>query len=298
MKKLYLNKNLGKKIQPYFYILPAISVVCFIYLYSLIKLFQNSFLNLAVPQRNFIGFRNYISVLKDTVFWEAFSHNLIIIAVAVPVLIFLSILFSVFLYEKIRGWKTYRFVIFLPYILSITVTGIAFGYIFTYNGILNSILRLLKIDFFALDWLGSPKIAIFTVIFVIIWKELGFGVILFYSRLMSVPVEIYDAAKVDGVTWWKNLVYITIPQLKTVIQFYLILLIITMFSWIFNYIYVMTNGGPGTSTNVVEFYIYKRAFFYNVMNSANAASVILFIIVIIFIFVQFKIRIRIGGGSE
>jgi ABC-type sugar transport system permease subunit len=298
MKKLNLNKNLVKKINPYFYILPAISIICFIYLYALVKLFQNSFLNLATPQRNFIGFKNYINVLKDTIFWEAFSHNLIIMAIAVPILIFLSIIFSVFLYEKIRGWKAYRFVIFLPYILSITVTGIAFSYIFTYNGILNSILRLLKMNFFALDWLGSSNIAIFTVIFVIIWKELGFGVILFYSRLMSVPIEIYDAAKVDGVTWWKNLIYITIPQLRTVIQFYLILLIITMFSWIFNYIYVMTNGGPGTSTNVVEFYIYKRAFFYNVMNSANAASVILFIIVIVFIFIQFKIRIRIGGGSE
>ena len=281
-----------KKIKPYIYIFPAGLSIVFIYFYSIIYLLRGSFYNYANLEQKFIGIRNYINLFKDYLFWESLLHNLIIIIVAVPVLIFLSIIFSVFIYEKIKGWKIYRVIIFIPYILSITVVGVVFSYIFTYRGLLNSILETLNMKYFMLDWLGSRNIAIFTVIFVIIWKELGFGVILLYSRLISIPEEIYEAAKIDGVSWYQNLLYITLPQLKKIIEFYATLLVITFLSWVFNYIYVMTGGGPGTSTNVVEYYIYNRAFRYNNLGFAYSASVILFIITIIFVFIKFNLTSR------
>ena len=287
-----MRRNIGRKIQPFLYLLPAIVILIFIYLYSFISLFKDSFYNISTKTAVFVGLRNYINVFGDSLFWDSLLHNLIIIVVTLPVLIIFSILFAVFLYERIKGWKAYRVIVFLPYIFAITVIGIAFSYIFTYKGVLNYILNLLHLKFLALDWLGSPRVAIFTLIFVIIWKELGFGVILLYSRMMSIPEEIYDAAKVDGVSWWQNLRYITIPQLRSIIEFYAVIIVITMLSWIFNYVYVMTSGGPGNSTNVAEYYIYRRAFQYNQMNVANTASVILFIVTLILVFIRFKLERR------
>ena len=287
-----MRRNIGRKIQPFLYLLPSIVILIFIYLYSFISLLKDSFYNISTKTAVFVGLRNYINVFGDSLFWDSLLHNLIIIVVSLPVLIIFSILFAVFLYERIKGWKAYRVIVFLPYIFAITVIGIAFSYIFTYRGVLNYILNLLHLNFLALDWLGSPRVAIFTLIFVIIWKELGFGVILLYSRMMSIPEEIYDAAKVDGVSWWQNLRYITIPQLRTIIEFYAVIIVITMLSWIFNYVYVMTSGGPGNSTNVAEYYIYRRAFQYNQMNVANTASVILFIVTLILVFIRFKLERR------
>ena len=287
-----MRRNIGRKIQPFLYLLPSIVILIFIYLYSFISLLKDSFYNISTKTAVFVGLRNYINVFGDSLFWDSLLHNLIIIVVTLPVLIIFSILFAVFLYERIKGWKAYRVIVFLPYIFAITVIGIAFSYIFTYRGVLNYILNLLHLKFLALDWLGSPRVAIFTLIFVIIWKELGFGVILLYSRMMSIPEEIYDAAKVDGASWWQNLRYITIPQLRTIIEFYAVIIVITMLSWIFNYVYVMTSGGPGNSTNVAEYYIYRRAFQYNQMNVANTASVILFIVTIVLVFIRFKLERR------
>jgi len=287
-----MRRNIGRKIQPFLYLLPSIVILIFIYLYSFISLLKDSFYNISTKTAVFVGLRNYINVFGDSLFWDSLLHNLIIIVVTLPVLIIFSILFAVFLYERIKGWKAYRVIVFLPYIFAITVIGIAFSYIFTYRGVLNYILNLLHLKFLALDWLGSPRVAIFTLIFVIIWKELGFGVILLYSRMMSIPEEIYDAAKVDGVSWWQNLRYITIPQLRSIIEFYAVIIVITMLSWIFNYVYVMTSGGPGNSTNVAEYYIYRRAFQYNQMNVANTASVILFIVTLILVFIRFKLERR------
>ena len=127
---------------------------------------------------------------------------------------------------------------------------------------------------------------------VIIWKEFGFGIVLFLARLMSVDEQLFEAAKIEGANWFQILFRITIPQLAMVIEFYVVITIITMLSWVFNYVYVMTSGGPGTSTIVTEFYIYLMGFRYNLMGIAAAASVILLIITVFLILLRFSISKR------
>jgi ABC-type sugar transport system permease subunit len=176
--------------------------------------------------------------------------------------------------------------------LAIVVIGIAFGYILELNGSLNTVLRGIGLGFFAEDWLGSTRWALFTIGGVIVWRELGFGTVLFLARLMSVSEELYDAAKVDGASWWQRLFYITIPQLRNVITFYTTILLITLFSWVFNYVYVMTDAGPAFSTIVGEFYIYLHAFKYRSMGTATAFSVLLFFAALVIMFLQYKLRER------
>ncbi|MGQ9787682.1 MAG: carbohydrate ABC transporter permease, partial [Anaerolineae bacterium] len=162
------------------------------------------------------------------------------------------------------------------------------------SGVLNEALIAIGLPQLALDWLGSPKLALWTIMFVIIWKEVGLGVVLFLARLMSVEEELFDAARIDGANWWRLQWHITIPQLSTVIEFFTVISVITMLSWVFNYVYVMTAGGPGNSTMVTELYVYLQGFRYNQMNLAAAASVLILVITGILIFVQFRLRERAG----
>ena len=137
--------------------------------------------------------------------------------------------------------------IFLPYVLSIPVVGVVFGYVFEENGIVNAALR--KVGLGALAPTGSATRTgrFATIMAVIVWKELGFGMILCLARLMSVDEHLFEAARVDGARWWRTLRHVTLPQLAPAIAFYAIVELITMLSWVFAYIYVMTSGGPRTA---------------------------------------------------
>jgi ABC-type sugar transport system permease subunit len=109
---------------------------------------------------------------------------------------------------------------------------------------------------------------------------------------MSVEEELFDAAKIDGANWWQLQMNITIPQLSTVIEFFTVISVVTMLSWVFNYVYVMTGGGPGHATTVTELYIYLMAFQYNRLNLAAAVSVLMLLVVGVFIFLELYLRDR------
>lgn len=144
------------------------------------------------------------------------------------------------------------------------------------------------------EWIVDPNWALPTVAGVIIWRQTGFGTILFLARLSSMPEEIIEAARIDGAGWWRRLWNIIIPELGTVIEFFITLNVIIMLSQVFAFIFVMSNGGPGYRTWVTEFYIYKEAFHYNRMGHATVVSVILLFITIILIIASSKFRERLS----
>ncbi len=271
------------------YLLPSMIVIGFVFFFPIIRVMQYSFNRVNPRTLNFIGLTNYKILFTDDIFLAGIKHNIVLL-IAVPIIVVLSIFFAVLLFERMGGWKFYRFILFLPYILPIPVVGVVFSYIFQLNGVLNFFLEKIGLNFLMLDWLGSSKYAIWTVMFVIIWKELGFGITLVFARLMSVPKDLYDAAEIDGANWVQKHIHVTLPQTRSVVSFLTMITIITMLSSVFNYIYVMTMGGPGTSTMVAEYYIYQTAFRYHNMGQASAASVVLFMITLTFIIIQAKIR--------
>jgi ABC-type sugar transport system permease subunit len=261
------------------FLLPAALIIGFIYLFPLVKVIQYSFMRISGTNVKYIGFTNYINIFNDPRFIAGLKNNFILL-LSVPVILALAVFFAILLYERMAGWKFYRFTLFLPYILAIPVIGVVFGYIFQLNGILNFFLEKLGLDFLIRDWFGSSKYSLWTLMFVIMWKELGFSIIMIFARLLSVNQELYEAAEIDGASWLKKHIYITIPQCINVISFLSVILIITMFAWIFNYVFTLTRGGPGTSTIVSEFYIYTTAFRDSNMGMGSAASVILFLIML------------------
>jgi ABC-type sugar transport system permease subunit len=119
---------------------------------------------------------------------------------------------------------------------------------------------------------------------------LGFGVVLFLARLMSLDEEILEAARIDGANWWQTHVYVTIPQLTAVIEFFVVVELITMLSWVFAYVYTMTGGGPGFASTIMEFYIWKHAFTFRSPGLASALAVILLATTTLLIVAQLRLR--------
>ena len=278
-----------KKYEPWLYLSPTLLVLILVFAYPVVRLVTLSTQRRSRGTMIFVGLGNYQTLFKDDVFLEAVGNNLYLL-ISVPIMVAIALLLGIFLFERIRGWRFYQTTLFLPYLLPIVVVGLIFSYIFQLSGVLNEFLTTIGLVRFALDWMGSTRLALPTVMFVVIWKEVGLGVVLFLARLMSVEEELFDAARIDGANWWELQWYVTIPQLSTVIEFFTVISVITMLSWVFNYVYVMTAGGPGNSTMVTELYVYLQGFRYNQMNLAAATSVLILMVTILLIFVQFRLR--------
>jgi raffinose/stachyose/melibiose transport system permease protein len=276
---------------PWLYTVPLLVLVGTVFAYPLAQLVRYSFENVGSSPylpTTFAGTSNYRFVASDSLFQTAIENNLKLF-LCVPILMILSVLLSALIFDRPRGWKVYRWLIFVPYVLSIPVVGIVWGYMFQLNGVVNSGFRFLGIGFIAQDWLGSTSWALPTIMFVVIWRELGFGVILCVARLTSVDEQLFEAARVDGARWWRVQRHVTVPQLAPTLVFYAIVELITMLSWVFAYVYVMTLGGPQNSTVVSEYYIYEAVFQNNTIGVGAAAGVVLLGIVSVLIGVRFWI---------
>jgi ABC-type sugar transport system permease subunit len=278
-----------RRIEPFLYLAPALASLAFVFGYPLVRLIIMSLQRPMQGKTTWVGLQNYRAIFRDDVFLQAAKNNLVLL-ICVPIMVAIALLLAIFLFERIRGWQVYQTTLFLPYLLPITVVGLIFSYIFQLSGVLNEFLTRIGLGRFALDWLGSTRLALPTLMFVIIWKEVGFGVVLFLARLMSAEEELFDAARIDGANWWQLQWYVTIPQLTNVIEFFSVVSVITMLSWVFNYVYVMTGGGPGNSTMVTELYIYLSGFRYNQPNLTSAVAVLLLLVTGVFIFLELRLR--------
>ncbi len=287
------SKLIGKQAGTAFlFLLPGLLLIGFVYLIPIINVIGLSLSKGVGENQTFAGLTNYQVILKDRLFQSAFLNNVKLLVI-VPILTLGALIFASILYDRIRGWRIYQTVIFIPVVLAIAAMGITFGQLLQFKGLVNEFLRSIQLGFLTRDWLGDQNIALWTVGGVIIWKELGFGTILFLARLMSVEQDLFDAAKVDGASWWQRLWNVSIPQLVHVIEFYAILLVVTVFSFVFDYILILTNGGPNNSTIVGEFFIYKFGFIYNRFNIASTVAVLYLVVGIILMIVRYQIVKRI-----
>ena len=266
-------RNEQKKV-PFLFMGPSLVMISIVFLYPIISVLIDSFFQISGQKRTFVGVQNFKALLGNDLFWTSLTNNLKFF-ICVPVLIFLGILFAVLLYNQIPGWRVYRVLMLVPYIFSIAVTGIIFDCILRENGLFNIILEKIGLGQFAQAWLGQPSTALYAIMAVIIWKEMGFGTMLILARLMSVDESLIEAARLDGANVFTITRRILIPEIKPVISFYFVLCMINMLSWLFNYVYVMTKGGPMNSTYVMDFYIYQLGVNFTNYGMASTLAVIL-----------------------
>jgi ABC-type sugar transport system permease subunit len=286
----FLNR-LSRSIEPYLYLAPATVFIGLVFIYPVIWIIINS-----VSQNNLDGTRgfgltNYRLVFEDPVFLPVVANNGKLL-LSVPIMTVIALFLAIVLFERVRGWAVYRGVVFMPYILAVPVVGTTFVYLLGLNGILNTLLRALGLSALTQDWIGSAAWVIPSIAGVIIYRELGFGVVLFLARLMSLDKEILEAAEIDGAKWWQKHAYITLPQMSGVIEFFVVVELITMLSWVFAYVYTMTGGGPGFASTIMEFYIWKHAFAFRSPGIASALAVVLLAATTVLIVLQLRLRRR------
>ena len=246
---------------------PAIALMLLVFAYPLVQIGLLAFRR----SEKFIGVANYQALKSDTVFQTSLFNNLKLLAL-VPIIILLSLVLAVVINERPRGWTIHRFIILIPFILPIPVSAIAIAAIVAYRGGLNQFLDGIGLDFLAIDWLGQANSSFFIICAALVWREIGFSSILIFSRLGNIDQEIVEAAEIDGAGWWRRLRYAILPQIAGVLITLTVLEVITVFFYTFEWVYVLTRGGPAGSTMVVDLYIFQQAVQFRSIGIATAAS--------------------------
>ena len=208
-----------------------------------------------------IGLQNYSEVVQDDFFWNAFKNSFIFMLTSVPIKLTLALIIAIVLNDRaLRLSPVFRTLFFMPVVTTTAIVGIVWTFIMSpFNGPINMILLDLGLIGRPIDFLGEPGKSLFSVVGVEIWKWLGQPMIYWLAALQTIPVALYEAAKVDGANWWRQFVHITAPLLT---PFAIIIVLITAVGTlnVFALVQTMTSGGPFFSSEVMEVYIYRTAF--------------------------------------
>ncbi len=232
----------------------------------------------------FVGFENYRLLFQEPLFFKILL-NTIVFAISTSLFgVIFPLILACILNSKIRGSEFYKTAYFLPFITPMIVIGIVWQWIFDPNiGILNQVLQL------HINWLYDTHFAMPALIIVSVWKLIGYNMIIFLSSLSSISQSMFEAAKIDGANSVQTFFNVTVPLLSPSIFFVVIITAISSFQ-IFDLIYLMTQGGPLDSTNVLVYAIYKNAFEYFNVGKASAIAYVLFVIILVLTLIQWNLR--------
>lgn len=251
--------------------------------------FQISFFDapLISPQRTFVGLENYTTAVGDTVFLRALVNTVVYAAAIVVLQVVVALGLALLIRKAIPGVGFFRSSYFLPVMTSLVVVSTVWKIMYhADNGLINSVLRTLSLT--PQPWLTSPDHALWSLVIIGVWKEVGFSMLVLLGGLQSIPKDMYEAAAIDGSSAWNSFWRITLPLLRRPLLFVVVLSTINAFK-LFTPVYVITDGGPADSTQTLVFYIYQSAFRYFKMGYAAALSFLLLAIVLSLTFVQFRI---------
>lgn len=276
---------------PYAFALPAVAAIALVFVYPMVQVVRYSFFAGSTDQMTYVGTANYSNVVHDPVFTHSLLNNLKLL-LTVPVMTVIALVVALVLNDRVRGWRQYRAIVFLPYILPATAIGLTFSYLLQRNGVLNTVLREIGLGGLAFDWLGSAHWVIPSIGGVVIWQQFGFGVVVFTAALLALPAEVTEAARLDGASWWQIQHRILMPQIRGIIEFFMVLEAITVLSQVFNYVYVLTGGGPGNASSVMEFYIWKNGFSLGSVGTASTVAVMLLGVAGVLIVIYMRVRTR------
>lgn len=237
---------------------------------------------IGAPQ--FIGIDNYSTLFQDKMFFTALKNTLYFLALSAPTMIVLGLAFAILLNQPLKGKVLARTVIFAPYVIMSTVVGIIWNWIYDNNvGLLNYVLHFFGIAKVA--WLTDAGMAIIAIAITTVWWLVGYNMILFLAGLQEIPEELYEAAFVDGAGSWRRFTSITLPLLQPT-MFVVVMMTVINCVQVFDQVYVMTGGGPGTSTLTIVQYLYFQAFQNFNLGYGSAIGVIVFLVLVVFAIIQ------------
>ncbi len=240
-------------------------------------------------EMTFVGLKNFGRIFKDSVFRAALWQTVVYVIFTVGITLVASLGLAVLLNQKLRGVNFFRSAVFFPHVASIVAVGVVWNAMLQKDfGPVNEFLRWIGITN-PPGWTASTSWSIPSVIIVSVWQNMGYFMIVYIAALQDIPVSLYEASTIDGANKWQQFKRITLPMLTPAHFFVFMMLTINSFK-IFSLIMVMTEGGPGTSTTMLSYYIYNQSFISWDYGKASAASMILFLIVATITVIQFRIE--------
>ncbi|TAM63751.1 MAG: sugar ABC transporter permease [Rhodanobacter sp.] len=244
----------------------------------------------------FVALHNYLALLQRPLFWSALGHTVYFVAVGVPLSMLTSLGAALLLNSPLARCKPFfRTALFAPVVTTVVAVAVIWRYLFnTKYGIANFVLGQLGIH--PIDWLGDPHWAMPTIILFAVWKNFGYNMIIFLAGLQAIPPELYEAARIDGASAWRQLRHITVPMLGPTLLMVGILTVSGYFQ-LFAEPYVMTEGGPLQSTTSVLYLMYDEGFKWWNLGSASAVAFLLFLIMFAVTAVMLKLA-RCGEPRE
>jgi len=226
---------------------------------------------------SFVGLDNYYYALIDPQFWGALRNTLLYAGIAVPLELCLGLLIAMALNKMLRGARLARTILILPMMLAPVVMGLMWKFMFNDQlGIINHLIRLTGLDLHIL-WLADPQLAFASLLIVEVWAATPIMVILLSAGLTTIPAELYEAAEIDGASRWQRFASVTWPMLQPVILVSLLLRGMDAFR-VFDIVFVLTQGGPANSTDVLSYYAYRTIFQGMDVGGASAVSMMMLIV--------------------
>ena len=244
----------------------------------------------------FIGLDNFEKMVNDRLFWKSVKNSFYYTLVAVPTGVFIAFWLALALNRKMRGILLFRTIFFLPQITLTVAAATIWRWIYQPDlGLINYLLELIGID--GPNWIHHSAWAMPSVIIMSNWQGIGFAMLILLAGLQGIPEEYYEAAAIDGASGWQRLRYVTLPMLSPAIFFVVVTSLIGAFQ-AFDQFFILTEGGPASSTTPLTLYIFNNAFqFYNMGYGAALAAVLFFIILVITI-LQWQLAKRWVFGFE
>jgi len=289
------------------YLIPGIILSLAIIVVPLIMTVYTSFTRWnGVGDQTWIGFDNYTRLFHDSLFWSSFGHIILLILAMAVVPTLLGLVLAAVLFDYVakhfsnRWASLFRSGFYLPQVIPVAVTGIVWGWILHPDyGALNKILNAVGLSKLAVNWLGDPKYALYTVMGIMVWIQLGYPIVMFMSGLQRIDPSLYEAADLDGATWWQRFRKITVYMIRP--EFYVVLITTTIAALkIFGQVFVLTKGGPSNATLVPSYFAYKNFFEKAQVGYGSAISTVLTVIIIVLavVFLRLQARAERTGASS
>ncbi len=290
-KPFVLKLKLDKKTAPYYFIAPAVIMFSLFTIYPFLRTVMLSFYKFERGSYVFNGIQNYTRLFSDGVFYKALGNTFIYMGFQVPVMTGLSLILAVLLNSKLLKWKAqFRIAYFLPSVTEMVAYSIIFSLFLSDKGLLNYVLSLVGIK--EIPWLIHPFWAKASIMLALTWRWTGYNMVIMLAGLQGIPNTLYEAAEIDGATKLQQFLYITIPQMKPIMLFSMLMSTIGTIN-LFSEPFILTKGGPSNSTISLGLYLYNQGFMNLNFGYASAISCILLILTAIMSFLQMK-----AGGEE
>jgi raffinose/stachyose/melibiose transport system permease protein len=274
--------NVQRQSYPYWFLLPAFAIFALMFLVPTGTGIFYSFTdwNINTEKINFVGLQNYRDLFKDIKLVAALWHTLVYAFSVTLLRNAIGLGLALLLNTKVKFRGLFRTVFFLPYMISPIIIGYLFTAIYhPANGLLNGVLRLVGLKFMAVDWLNDPRYALLSTIFVDVWRTAGFSMVIYLAGLQMIPTELFESASLDGARYPQTFRYITFPLIAPSLTINLTLSLIGTMK-VFVMILVLTNGGPGYATEVINTYV-MTSFSLGLYGQGTAANMLLTLLIVL-----------------